>query len=77
MDQPILTISNRGQITIPQEIREQMQVKYFVCHVKNSDIILTPLQTREDFLAELDEAEKDWKKHGGKTLEEMKKKYNL
>lgn len=33
--------------------------------------------TREEFLKELEEAEKDWEKNGGLTLEEFKKKYKL
>lgn len=72
-----LVISERGQITIPKKIRAEINVRFFMCDVENGTIVLKPVQTRDEFLAELDAAEKDWKKHGGKTLEEMKKKYNL
>lgn len=72
-----LVISERGQITIPKKIRNQINVKLFMCEVEDGAIVLKPVQTRDEFLAELDAAEKDWKKHGGKTLEEMKKKYSL
>ncbi|MBI2464329.1 hypothetical protein HYV57_05210 [Candidatus Peregrinibacteria bacterium] len=34
-------------------------------------------KTKREFLKELDEAEKDWEKHGGKSLSQMKKKYKL
>lgn len=77
MDSPILAISERGQITIPQKIREQIHVKYFVCKIEGDHIVLEPLQTREDFLTELDGAEKDWERHGGLTLKEIKKKHRL
>lgn len=77
MNSPILAISERGQITIPIEIRGEFQVKYFVCQIKKAGIMLTPLQTKEDFLTEMDTAEKHWEKHGGKTLKEVKKKYRL
>lgn len=72
---PILSLSDRGQITIPQKIRKSVSVKHFVCRMKDGNIILEPLQTREEFLQELDEAEKDWEKNGGKTLNQMRKKY--
>lgn len=77
MDTSILSLSERGQVTIPQKVREQIPAKHFICEVKGETIILKPLQTREEFLEELDAAEKDWEKHGGLTLSEMKKKYNI
>lgn len=77
MNTSILSLSTRGQITIPQKVREQIPAKHFICEVSGETIILKPLQTREEFLEELDIAEKDWEKHGGLTLGEMKKKYNL
>ena len=77
MDNPILSLSDRGQITIPQKIRSEIAVKHFICKVKDGKIVLEPLQTREEFLAELDSAEKDWKKKGGTSLKEMKAKHNL
>ena len=45
--------------------------------MKDDTLVLSPLQTREEFIEELEEAGKDWEKHGGKTLAQMKKKYNL
>lgn len=77
MDQSILSLSERGQVTIPQKIREKIPVKHFICRIEGSKIVLSPLQTKEDFFDELDQAEKDWEKHGGLTIKEMKKKYNL
>lgn len=52
-------------------------VKRFICHVENGSIILEPLKTRDEFIQELEEAKTDYKKHGGKALEEMQKKYDL
>lgn len=72
-----LVISERGQITIPKKIRARINVKFFACDVENGTIVLKPVQTRDEFLAELDAAEKDWKKHGGKTWEEVMKKAGL
>lgn len=77
MDDHILELSERGQITIPNKIRRQMAVKRFVCHVEAGKIVLEPLQTREEFLNELDDIEADYKKNGGIGLNEIKKKYNL
>lgn len=72
-----LVISERGQITIPKKIRAKINVKFFMCDVENGAIVLKPMQTRDEFFAELDAAEKNWKKHGGKTLEEVMKKAKL
>ena len=75
-DDPILSLSERGQITIPKKIRNQIAVNRFTCEIHEGGIILKPLQTREEFLKELDEAEEDWDKNGGLTLKEMEKKYS-
>ena len=73
----ILSVSERGQITIPKEMRDNIKAKFFVCEMRDDTLVLKPLQTREEFIEELEEAGKDWEKHGGKTLAQMKKKYNL
>lgn len=77
MNSSILSISDRGQVTIPKKFREEVMVKRFVCHIENGSIILEPLKTRDEFIHDLEEAKKDYKKHGGKTLEQMQKEYNL
>ncbi|MEK7528734.1 MAG: AbrB/MazE/SpoVT family DNA-binding domain-containing protein [Patescibacteria group bacterium] len=77
MDTSILAVSERGQVTIPQKVRAQFKVKFFSCRVEDEKIVLVPLQTRDDFLEELDEAEAHWKKHGGTSLRDIGKKYNL
>lgn len=78
MEHTVLSLSERGQLTIPKKIRNKITVKRFVCRLEGDRIILEPLQTREEFFKELDEIEKKWEKHGGGlTLDEVKKKYNL
>lgn len=77
MNNTILELSDRGQVTIPKKIRETVQVKRFICEVKGNKIILEPLQTRDEFLNELEMAEKGWQAKGGLTIKEMKKKYKL
>jgi len=78
MKNSIVAVSDRGQVTIPKEVRAQMlEVQYFTCQVKGSSIVLEPLQTRDDFLEELEDARKNWKKKGGLTVKEMKKKFNI
>jgi len=77
MDETILSLSERGQITIPQKIRGKFLVKHFICKVEGNDIVLKPLQTREEFVQELETAEKDWKKKGGLTLDQIKNKYKI
>lgn len=77
MTSAIIEISDRGQITIPKKIRELTEVQRFICTFSDGKIILEPLRTVEEFWNQLEEAEKDWKKNGGLTLQEIKKKYNL
>lgn len=77
MDHPILSLSERGQLTIPYKIRKNIPVKHFVCRIEKQKIILEPLQTREEFFTELDARAKHWEEHGGLTLGQMKKKYHL
>ncbi len=77
MDSSIIEISDRGQLTVPKKIRELADVKRFVCTFDDGKIILEPLRTVEEFWNQLEDAEKDWKKNGGLTLQEVKKKYNL
>ena len=77
MDDTILSISDRGQITIPQKIRKKFMVKHFICISSGDGIILRPLKTREGFMEELEDAERDWKKQGGLTLKSIKTKYKL
>lgn len=76
MDDSILSLSERGQLTIPKSLREKISVKRFIAHFEDGKIILEPLQTREEFFEELEKAEEDWEKNGGLTLDKMKKKYN-
>lgn len=77
MDQDILFISDRGQITIPLALRKQIKAKYLICSLDEKGIHLQPLQTKDDFLQELDNAEKSWEKKGGLNLKQMKKKYKI
>lgn len=70
----VLSISTRGQITIPTELRKKLNVTYVTCWINSAgDLVLSPLKTREDFFAELDAGEEDWEANGGFTLEEVKK----
>lgn|GEM_PF-1189462 len=77
MNSVILSVSDRGQITIPCKLRSKMQVKHFICTAKDDSIVLTPFQSKEEFLMDLEEAEKDWKRNGGLSVEEMRKKHNI
>ncbi len=77
MTEAILSVSDRGQITIPQKIREKYGVRHFICIVQGDGIVLKPLQTRDEFVRELENAEKDWSKNGGVTLAQIKGKFKL
>lgn len=77
MAESILSVSDRGQVTIPLKIREKYGVKHFICIVQEDGIILKPLQTRDEFVEELENAEKDWNKNGGTTLAQVKSKFKL
>lgn len=77
MENSILSISDRGQVTLPKGVRDQLPMKHFICSVKEGSIVLEPLQTRDDFLEELDQAGKEWEEKGGLSLDEMRKKYKV
>jgi len=70
-------ISSRGQITLPKKVREKFGASAVEVSMRGDQIILKPLQTREDFYTELDAIEKDYEKNGGISLAEMKKKYKI
>lgn len=72
-----LTISDRGQLTIPKVVRDQISAQHFSCHIDGDKIVLKPLQTRDEFFEELKLAEKEYHRKGGFTMEEMKKMYNI
>lgn len=73
----VLTISDRGQITIPISARKELKTKRVIFRhdKKTNKFTIEPLQTREEFFAELEEISADWKKHGGFTVAEVKAKY--
>lgn len=77
MDISILTLSDRGQVTLPKGVRDQISMRHFICTIKDGSIVLEPLQTRDDFLDELDKAEEEWEGKGGLTISEMRKKYKV
>lgn len=77
MDDTILSISDRGQITIPHKMRNNMFFKHLVCTFEDGAIVLRPFQNKDDFLLELENAEKDWERNGGMTIADMKKKHGL
>lgn len=77
MSTKILPLSERGQITLPKKIRDQIRVKFFTCEMENGAIILKPLKTKEDFLEELDTADQDWEKNGGVSWQKVMKKAGL
>ena len=76
-NQTILPISDRGQITIPKNIRNKVKANFVICVLEGDSIRLSPLQTRDEFLNELEEAHADWKKNGGTDLATMKKSYGI
>jgi AbrB family looped-hinge helix DNA binding protein len=69
----ILEISPRGQITIPKVIRVKMGVKRLNLVFKDNQIILEPMQTREEFFEEIEAIQKDLEINGGTPLEEVNK----
>ncbi len=77
MAQKIIPVSDRGQITLPKKVRAEIKVKFFTCDVENGTIVLKPVQTREEFFAELEERDKDWEKHGGVSWKKVMKKAKL
>lgn len=74
MTPKIISISARGQITLPLAVRKELGVTHLVCRLVDKKIVLEPLQTRDDFIKELEEAEKDWDINGGRSFEAVMKK---
>ncbi len=77
MAHKIIPVSDRGQITLPKKVRDEIKVKFFTCEVKHGMVVLKPLKTREEFLEELEEASRDFNKHGGIPWKEVMKKAKL
>ncbi len=86
MTNPILNISDRGQITIPKKLRTAYKTTYFKAEKNDEGILLKPMIVEEydeelvvtpKLRKELDEAWGDYQKNGGTTLKEMKDKHNL
>jgi len=77
MEPRIVTTNDRGQLTLPKKMREKAGARNFICYFLEGKFVLEPMQTRDEFLEECDGALKDWKKHGGYTLEEMRKRHDL
>ncbi len=77
MDPHIVAMNDRGQLTLPKTDRDSLGAHYFVYTFDGTNITLTPLQTREAFLTELEASEKDWKENGGYTLKEMHKRHGI
>lgn len=77
MNDPVIALSERGQLTIPKKMRAKLPVSRFICRMEGEKIILEPLRTNEEFLSELEMAEREWKNKGGLTLNQIKKKYKV
>lgn len=77
MNQHIVAVSPRGQITIPKAFRKRVNVKHFILEIEGNTVLLKPLKTREEFFEELEEAEKDWEKNGGIPWKDVMEKANL
>lgn len=79
----ILTISDRGQITLPPIIRKILGSSHIEIVADKKSVTIRPvkidpLPLKESFIKEMEESWADYKKTGKfYTLEEMKKKYNL
>jgi bifunctional DNA-binding transcriptional regulator/antitoxin component of YhaV-PrlF toxin-antitoxin module len=73
-----LTVSARGQITIPKAMLKALGARYLECSFDGKNLTLKPMQTRDEFFAELDQVEKNWERDGGGfTVAQMKKMYDL
>jgi len=77
MEPRIITTNDRGQLTLPKFMRDQVGTRHFKCYVVKGNFVLEPIQTRDEFLEECEAAYKDYKKNGGYTLDEMRKRHGL
>lgn len=78
MNSKIISISERGQITIPTNIRKKLHAKHIFFSEEDGKIFIQPVQTRDEFLEELDIREKKYlKKKTGTPLEQIGEKYDL
>jgi bifunctional DNA-binding transcriptional regulator/antitoxin component of YhaV-PrlF toxin-antitoxin module len=39
----LITLDERGRLTLPQEIRSRIEAKRFIAYIENGEIKLTPL----------------------------------
>ena len=78
MDVPILTVSERGQITIPITVRKQFDTDLYQVQIQEHGIFLKPLEIEEyedgvivmpALRKELDEAWGDYQQNGGHDFE--------
>lgn len=73
-----IPISDRGTITIPKGMREEAYLDDMViCKVVGKKIIIEPAQLNPSFIKSIEAALEDYRKNGGRTLKEIKEKYNL
>ena len=77
MDVKIVPISKRGQLTLPASIRKDLKADAVMCCWSGNNVVLQPVRTREQFLAELAASKQDWETHGGPSWEEVMKKAGL
>jgi bifunctional DNA-binding transcriptional regulator/antitoxin component of YhaV-PrlF toxin-antitoxin module len=47
MSNKIVTLSDRGQVTIPAKIRQQIKAEHFHCKIQKGQIVLIPLIAQE------------------------------
>lgn len=77
MDNKVLEVSPRGQITIPKHIREKLGFKRVIAYIEDDKVVLEPVKTKKEFLQELDDIYDDYKRNGGTSLKDIKKELGI
>lgn len=68
----IIQVSDRGTITIPQKLREQLGINGAVmCKVVDKKIVIEPVGTRDAFLQDIQESIREYEEKGGYSFEEV------
>jgi bifunctional DNA-binding transcriptional regulator/antitoxin component of YhaV-PrlF toxin-antitoxin module len=73
----IIQLSDRGQITIPQKWRKQLNTQFFNVTLENGKLILSPLKELPNFEESLNNSWQEYLDGQFTSLDELKAKYDL
>ncbi|MBI5411760.1 AbrB/MazE/SpoVT family DNA-binding domain-containing protein [Candidatus Peregrinibacteria bacterium] len=73
----VLSATSRGQVTLPKKWRDQFDTTHYQAEIRDSEIVLRPLNTKKSFKESIEEAWQDALKGNVISHEALMKKYGL